>query len=77
MRSHQTAATQLAIEHKLGSSPLALYGFGGDTHHIRDFVFGQATEKTQFNDSALPGIELGQLVQRLIQGEQVQFRLSD
>ena len=45
--------------------------FGDDAQRFCRFFHGQPAKKSQFDDAALPRIELGQALERLVQGQEL------
>lgn len=55
------------MEPSLGHRPIALDGFRGDTDKFRGFFNAEASEETEFDDSALAGVELGEAVEGIVE----------
>src|ERR1035437_237392 len=55
--------------------PITLYGTQRNSKDLSGFFLAKAAEKSQFHDSRLTGVALGQPIQRLVEGKEVLGRV--
>src|ERR1700704_149924 len=59
------------VEPGPGDRPVTLDGPGGELHRIGRFLDGETRKEPKFDDSALPWIEMLQLVERHVERQDV------
>ena len=72
------ASLHFAAQERASRAPVPLYSRRGYTHHPGRFFHRKSSEKTQFDELRLAGIQAGELVERRIEREHVdRTRLKD
>lgn len=65
------ASIELRQEPSAGGLPVAHHGIAGNVDHFGRFFDAQAAEKAEFDYLGLAGVDFGQRVESIIQGDQL------
>src|ERR1051325_8457367 len=72
---YDSRTLHLPVEPSLRQAPVALDGGGADAEHFRGLLDGDPAEEAQLDESALFGIDLGELFERLVERDQLRRAL--
>src|SRR5262249_61305168 len=75
-RPPRSAAADFGLEPGPGIGPVAVGGGRGDAQHLGGLLAGQAGKVAQLDELRLLGIDRGQLLEGLVEGEQLVVRLG-